>query len=151
MRPLALGLAALLVASPALADWQYTRWGMTPQQVVAASGGKVALLPEAERPRVPPLVTAARGEFADGALLLRTVFSFAIAGGGLECVTYGVRRREDDEAFKALLIRRFGPPQTTGGLAILGMTQLGWKLERDEVDASFSRDDPAYAMQCRKG
>lgn len=30
--------AALLV-SPAAADWQYTRWGMTPQQVIAASKG----------------------------------------------------------------------------------------------------------------
>lgn len=29
----------LAAASPAVADWQYTRWGMTPQQVVAASRG----------------------------------------------------------------------------------------------------------------
>ena len=26
--------------SPTRADWQYTKWGMTPEQVVAASGGK---------------------------------------------------------------------------------------------------------------
>jgi hypothetical protein len=151
MRPLALGLAAMLLAPPALADWQYTRWGMTPEQVVAASRGKVALLPEARRPRVPPLVTAASGKFTDGTLVLRTVFSFAIAGNGLECVTYGVRSRDDDEAFKALLTRRFGPPQTTGGLAFLGMTQLGWVVGNDEINASFSPDDPGYAMQCRKG
>ncbi len=151
MRPLALGLAALLVASPALADWQYTRWGMTPEQVVAASRGKVTLLPEARRPRVPPLVTAASGEFTDGALVLRTVFSFAIEGNGLECVTYGVRNPENDEAFKALLIRRFGQPQTTGGLAILGMTQLGWVVGNDEISATFTKDDPGYVMQCRKG
>lgn len=32
----ALGLA---FAAPAKADWQYTRWGMSPQEVVAASKG----------------------------------------------------------------------------------------------------------------
>lgn len=150
MRLFALGLAAVLLASPALADWQYTRWGMTPEQVVAASRGKVALLPEARRPRLPPLVTAASGEFTDGVLVLRTVFTFAIDGNGLECVTYGVRDRANDEAFKALLLRRFGPPQTTGGLPIIGLVQLGWVVGKDEINASFSPDDPGYVMQCRK-
>jgi hypothetical protein len=40
------GVTALIfaaVSSPASAGWQYTIWGMTPQQVVAASGGKVTL------------------------------------------------------------------------------------------------------------
>jgi hypothetical protein len=31
---------ALLVPGRASADWQYTRWGMTPAEVVAASGGR---------------------------------------------------------------------------------------------------------------
>jgi hypothetical protein len=30
---------ALGLATPANADWQYTKWGMTPTEVVAASGG----------------------------------------------------------------------------------------------------------------
>jgi hypothetical protein len=33
-------LAALAIAAPAHADWQWTRWGMTPEQVIAASDGK---------------------------------------------------------------------------------------------------------------
>ena len=70
-------IAALLIGPAAHADWQYTKWGMTPEQVVAASGGKAALLPAARRPRIPPLETAASGEFQDGALELRTAFSLA--------------------------------------------------------------------------
>ena len=35
-------IAVLLIAQApeAHADWQYTRWGMTPQQVIDASGGR---------------------------------------------------------------------------------------------------------------
>jgi hypothetical protein len=36
-----MAIAGTLSAGPAFADWQYTRWGMTPQQVLNASGGKV--------------------------------------------------------------------------------------------------------------
>ena len=142
-------LAAILAAPAARADWEYTRWGMTPEEVVAASRGRAELLPEARRPRIPPLVTAATGDFMDGAVRLRTVFSFDIEGGGLACVSYGVRDKADDEGFKTLLLRRFGPPQTTSGITFLGQTNLGWKSGGDEIDASFGKDDPGYAMHCR--
>lgn len=150
MRLLPLCLAASLVAPAARADWQYTRWGMTPEQVVAASGGRAELPPPARRPRVPPLVTAATGEFTEGQLRLRTVFSFRIEGNGLECVSYGVSSHADDEAFKADLIRRHGQPQATRTVAFIGMTQYDWTSGNDEITASFSKDDPAFAMHCRK-
>jgi hypothetical protein len=35
----------LLWAMPAYADWQYTKWGMTPEQVVDASGGSGSKIP----------------------------------------------------------------------------------------------------------
>jgi opacity protein-like surface antigen len=36
---LAAALSVVCVAAPAAADWQYTKWGSTPEQVIAASGG----------------------------------------------------------------------------------------------------------------
>jgi len=46
MRPI-LAIASVMtlfaVASPAAADWSFTRWGMTPAQVVRASGGTARL------------------------------------------------------------------------------------------------------------
>lgn len=36
-------IIALGYASPGMSHWQYTRWGMSPEQVVAASVGKVNL------------------------------------------------------------------------------------------------------------
>lgn len=39
-----LAAALALLPLPALADWQYTRWGMTPDEVVAAAGGSAWLI-----------------------------------------------------------------------------------------------------------
>jgi hypothetical protein len=114
------GLAALLIAPAARADRQYTKWGMTPEQVVAASGGKAELLPPKRRPRIPPLETAASGEFQDGAMQLRTAFSFNTDGGGLACVSYGLMSHDGDEAFKTSLISRYGQPQRVSGLPVIG-------------------------------
>lgn len=143
-------IAALLIGPAAHADWQYTKWGMTPEQVVAASGGKAALLPSARRPRIPPLETAASGEFQDGVLELRTAFSFNTDGSGLACVSYGLMSHDADQAFKASLINRYGPPQRTSGLPAIGLQTLSWKTSTDEIDANFSKDNPAYVMQCAK-
>jgi hypothetical protein len=148
MRTLRLVLAMLLIAPAARADWQYTRWGMTPEQVVAASKGTAHLLPEKDRPRLPPRVTAAQGDYQDGPLPLRVTFSFDIATNGLACVYYGVKTHDNDEAFKAALTKRFGPPKKTPGPAFLGMTTLTWKTPNDQIDATFAKDDPAYATQC---
>jgi hypothetical protein len=147
MRRLPLVLTVLLIASAAHADWQYTHWGMTPEQVVAASRGTAQLVPQKDRPRGLPTLTAATGEYQDGPLQLRVTFQFDVASNGLVCVSYGVNSHDNDEAFKAALVKRYGPPQKTSGGGFLGTT-LSWKTPTDQVDATFSKSDPAFAMQC---
>ncbi|WP_376959632.1 hypothetical protein ABNQ39_06920 [Azospirillum sp. A26] len=44
MRLLVVLFAFILSATPALADWQYTKWGMSPDAVFSASGGKAIKL-----------------------------------------------------------------------------------------------------------
>jgi hypothetical protein len=143
-------LAALVAAPAAPAEWQFARWGMTPEQLVAASGGTAELLPVGKRPRMPPLETAASGEFKDGAMMLRTTFSFGTDGSGLSCVFYGVYSHDDDNAFKTSLVRRYGPPQTTAGLPAIGQDELGWITATDQIKATFSPDDPAFVSHCRR-
>lgn len=43
MKKIAFVIGALALAAPAQAHWQYTTWGMTPEQVVAASAGAAEL------------------------------------------------------------------------------------------------------------
>ena len=150
MRLPLLSLAVLFAAPAAHADWQFAKWGMTPEQLVAASHGTAELLPPGKRPRMAPLETAASGEFRDGAMTLRTTFSFNIDGSGLSCVFYGVYSHSDDEAFKSALIKQYGPPQSRSGLPAIGQEDLGWVTPTDEIQASFSPADPAFASHCRK-
>ena len=147
MRRIPLVLTMLLIAPVAQADWQYTHWGMTPEQVVAASRGKAQLVPQKDRPQGMPMLTAATGEYQDGPLPLRVTFQFNVASNGLACVSYGVNNHDNDEAFKAALVKRYGPPQTTSGGGFLGTT-LSWKTPTDQIDATFSKSDPAFVMQC---
>jgi hypothetical protein len=148
IRTLPVVLGILLMAPGARADWQYTHWGMTPEQVAAASKGTVKLVPEKDRPRLPPFVTAAQGEYQDGPLQLRTVFLFNIATNGLACVNFGVINHVYDDGFKAALTKSYGVPKTAAGPAFLGMTTLSWKTPTDTIDLTLSKDDPAHAEQC---
>jgi hypothetical protein len=148
MRLLPLVFAMLLIATAAHADWQYTHWGMTPEQVVAASRGAAQVVPEKNRPRGLPMLTAATGTYQDGPLELRVTFQFNTASNGLACVSYGVNSHDNDDAFKAALVKRFGPPQKTSGGGFLGTT-LSWTTPTDQIDVTFSKSDPAFAMQCR--
>jgi hypothetical protein len=65
-------------------------------------------------------------------------------------VSYGVRGHDDDDAFKATLIGRYGQPQSTSGVVFLGQKNFAWQTATDEINTSFSKDDPAYAMHCAK-
>jgi hypothetical protein len=39
----------LLLSTPAMADWQYTKWGMSPDQAIEASGGNLRQTTASER------------------------------------------------------------------------------------------------------
>lgn len=147
MTRIALVSMMLLMTPAAHADWQFTHWGMTPDQVVSASRGAAKLVPQKDRPQGLPMLTAATGEYQDGPLTLRVTFQFNVASNGLACVSYGVNSHDNDEAFKAALIKRYGPPQQTSGGGFLGTT-LTWKTPTDQIDATFSKSDPAFAMHC---
>jgi len=144
-------LAVAALSGTARADWQYTKWGMTPEQVVRASGGKVSMLPSGERRRVEEanLETSATGTFQDGSLPLRVVFSFDTKSGGLSCVFHGVTDPAQNDAFKALLLKRHGPPQNTSSLPVIGMESLNWKFPTDDIDLTITKDDRAFVMQCK--
>lgn len=140
---------ALPMSHSAVADWRFAKWGMTPEQVVAASQGQVHLLPPNRRPRVPPLETLAEGDFKDNGLDLETRYAFSTAGGGLACVFYAVASKDDNDAFKASLTRQFGAPKISE-LPMISMKKMSWTTEMDTIDASFSGDDAGYVLQCKR-
>jgi len=73
------GLVAVAVsfyASPAFADWQYTKWGMTPNQVAVTSAGAVAVGPGDSGDRHPGATLDATGSYVSGEYRFKANFYF---------------------------------------------------------------------------
>lgn len=74
----AIAAAILTTATPAAADWQWTRWGMSPAEVVTASGGKAV-------PGARGLYVLSEPQVAGGLTFDSVAFSFD--DGRLSAVT----------------------------------------------------------------
>lgn len=141
-------VVALVLAWPgsALADWQWTRWGMTPEELVAASAGNVRLVSadgiESDRGGVK----LAEGTFVAGRFQFQADFRFF--GGRLA----GVALRPPGEQCGDLeywVLDRYGERD--------GRTQYAgsfvWRLEDVNTEVSFaqtgSRTGPSCGLRYR--
>lgn len=112
MRLLLAAIVFVSVLVPhARADWGYTKWGMTPEQVAGASKGAVKVVPVAGRYRNEEdhWEIAAQGTFRAATLTLDVGFTFDLKTGGLKCVLYNATG-QDVEALKDMMIKDHGPP-----------------------------------------
>jgi hypothetical protein len=152
MRSIVVAIPMFVMLAPqARADWEYTRWGMTPEQVVNASGGHVKLLQGAEQRTVSPNMRhGARGTYSDGPVALQVRFTFdPLDGNGLNCVFYAVTDEQQGPALKDLMIKHYGQPSRQGGVASLGMADLTWE-QPDNITLTMSNSDPAFVTHCKK-
>jgi hypothetical protein len=143
-------LAALLCLAPATkaaANWQYTNWGMSSAQVVAASHGAVHLILPQRRMGAtgPDIETRAEGSFTDGTLRLAVSFGFAGHGGGLVLVSYVVQDASQNYVLRDRLVRAYGQPAPSGDVEEgSGVWQ---KPGQDVIDLSISDEGPAFVVQ----
>lgn len=145
----ATGLA--LLAGPAAAHWEYTRWGMTQQQVVAAARGAVRALPANERRAVPAarMEYRAAGEFRAGALRLTVAFAFDARNGGLVCVSARGRAGQGD-ALLARLERSFGRAAEAATDPASGGRSYAW-TRPDEINLEVAPDGTPVLLHCSRG
>ncbi len=139
----ALGLLGVFATAPAHADWEYTKWGMTPEQVAQASQGKVKVIPKAERAKNDDIETAAEGAYVDGPLRMQVAFLFD--ANKLVSVMYAVDDAKQNGKLLDWLKLKFGPPQTGGG-PNLGHTTYSWS-NVDDVGFVQQEGAPAYVTQ----
>ena len=146
-RCLAAAVLLLGTARHAAANWEYTQWGMSPAEVVAASHGAVHLIAPQRRtgPSGPDIETAAEGVFVDGKLHLDVSFGFKGHGGGLVLVTYLVQDATQNEALRDRLVHALGLPTPSGDEA---MGSGFWrKAGQDAIELTISDEGPAFVMQ----
>lgn len=144
-------IVGLLALAPvdARADWEYTRWGMTPEQVASASKGAVAVLPEAKRKKVSEahMENGAEGRYADGPLEMHVGFGFDDKTHGLRCVVYDVLDPKQSPELKEAMVKRYGPPDRTSKLEGI-LETLTWD-KTDHIELNLVPDERAFAMHCK--
>ena len=148
--------AALLIligacgAAPAMADWEYTKWGMTPEQVASASKGAVTVLEPNQRKRIEEakMESGAEGTFTDGALRLHVAFSFDTGGTGLVAVGYNALDPAQNGLLQDWLVRKYGPPQSKSGIPAIGLSTWDW-AKPDEIEMNVTKGTSAFVLQSK--
>ena len=154
MKKLIAPIAVIIALAPleARADWQYTKWGMTPEAAVKASNGAMKLIPAKDREKPSPTgtVIVASGTFQDGDIRLRIEFLIDAVSGGLVCVAYAPSDAAQNEALKQLLLKRYGPPMGGMPSGPAPVDLLGWG-DPDTIDYQAASGYPAGVVHCKKG
>lgn len=148
MRKLIFAAACLLLsATPALADWETTRWGMTPEQVIAAVPGAVATAP-ALGTDVKGMHQLARAPFADGGIAMTA--SFLFDSSGLAFVGVTLEDVTQCDAYRKLLVARLGagkPMERVMADVTLGKLEWVDPALHDRLMFSYiRRADQSYAI-----
>src|ERR1700688_187290 len=131
-----LALALVGLASPAAADWQFTKWGMTPEQVVKKSPTPVKKVAPEDRDQgghltiekgMPNLL---EGDWTSGAFKFHVTYRFD-ARRHLSAVDLEIL--EDGQAMDVAnaLSDRYGKPdQEIGGITLARI----WRTPREQIE-----------------
>lgn len=129
----AIAVALLAFSGAAGADWQYAKFGMTVDQVIAASDGKARLEPYPGHDQKPGGVLSAkslaRAEYSFNGLDFDVYFAFDVATGGLSLVDLDLKKggpRYCDDVLRELQAI-YGPPETGRSSSIVH--QYNWRSD----------------------
>lgn len=147
-RVAAIALCAVSSAGSGHADWAYTNWKMTPEQVVKASKGLVQLVtPQEAGGDGSNLAFAARGVYPAGALRFDVSFGFDRTDGHLAVVTYSIDRASQNPTLKDWLIGKYGQPQSKGAGEDGGERWRWTAPGKDEIELTIPEGKPGFVIQ----
>jgi len=156
MREALAGVLALaligLAPTPAKANWQYTTWGMTPDQVVAASNGAARLAPEPRRLDQWRLTLATADYSADG-FAFNVRFLFGREDRRLQCVVLELRDYGQRFRLESRLTEIYGRPadRIEEGVDVRGRATLSttvWNSENNIRLVDLPTIDRANVIYC---
>lgn len=119
-----------------LADWQYTKWGMTEEEIVAATDGDAHLISDGEKAnRAGGNSDAiALGKFTTGPFEFDVVFRALKGGRGLDTVRLELREPAIHRRLREALIGKYGIGQeTVEDIGSIKTTTIIWKAETETV------------------
>jgi hypothetical protein len=127
-------LVALLVAAPeARADWEYTRWGMTPEQALTASNGQLKRCdPQYCRSQTTKLAQALLlGDYTSGEFNFVAFLLFDKRSTLLSQVTLKLKDLAKGSSLVGALRAKYGEPSDR---RTTGVTDLWvWRGQEDQI------------------
>ena len=106
-------LACLALPGTAQANWKYSRWGMSVDQVIAASPRTVRRIADVSKDRVGNLQRLAVGEVNEGGTRFEVQFYFTSDGKSLQLVRYEPAEKMTCTDESAIAVKLFGAGKTT--------------------------------------
>jgi hypothetical protein len=145
MRGFSLGaILSIALGASAHADWQYTKWGMTPAEVAAASGGAVKVVrPSAESvaDKTSRTLTECSGDYIVGKFHFYVVFSFDRQKHQLEEVTLLLPDHGYTDELRRALEEKYGAWRE--GMAWIDRND-GYSVELISADVSMIHYRPLH-------
>lgn len=112
-----------LITLPAHADWQYTRWGMTPAEVKAADSSVVIN----ELPASPKYANRMQAPYAVSGVSFRANFLFERDTNKLSVVRLDVISGQDCPKLEAILRRTYGAPDSIDAGHVENYRTMTWR------------------------
>jgi hypothetical protein len=122
------------VAAPANADWQYTKWGMTPAEVVAASDGK-AVPDEKPSTNIRGEVSKLKAPHAAGDYEFLATFSFD-KSDKLATVLLFLKGPTKCDLLRDEVISKYGSPQRSATSSLI--RELSWLVVEENTKIMLS-------------
>jgi len=132
---LILGLV-VLSSAPARADWQYTKWEMTANEIVAASKGKARSLPSEDRAGKSTTFNdaIAIGEFETGPFVFDVMFGARKGEVTLDAVILTLKNPTDYRRLRETLNAKYGEGrEETSDDAQVPVTRTFWESDDDSI------------------
>lgn len=110
LRSLWICASLLVIPSAAIADWEYTKWGMSPDQVVKASKGKAQQHPRDADNSTDGADALVSGTYSAAGYNFTTHFRFGKNDGGLSAVLHELKPPSKCGELFASLQNIYGKP-----------------------------------------
>jgi hypothetical protein len=138
-----LGIGGSVLCQSARADWDYTRWGMTADQVLSASKGKLRKCSPTVCRAHATTTSAAQlyGEFADGTFTFTIFAFFEHWSGRLSSVELWLWDVDQTAAVVKAMLTKYGEPERNSSGAII--ESYVWQNSTDQITLLAVRDGRA--------
>ncbi len=108
-------LGAMTLASQASANWQYSKWGMTPAELIAASNGQATAASGTKSAQGSETMDAT-GSYTAYEYQFRSMFWFG--SNGLSRVSLSLRDDQQCTELRRDLLGQYGEPVETTGTSV---------------------------------